>query len=80
MKGKYAILLLLGVAATAAGIVIYRKHKTQIMNLLDKTKLALVGRTINKIIVHCTATRPSQSCTVEQIDQWHRERGFDCIG
>ena len=80
MKGKYAILLLLGVAATAAGIVIYRKHKTQIMNLLDKTKLALVGRTINKIIVHCTATRPSQACTVELIDQWHRERGFDCIG
>ena len=80
MKGKYAILLLLGVAATTAGIVIYRKHKTQIMNLLDKTKLALVGRTINKIIVHCTATRPSQACTVEQIDQWHRQRGFDCIG
>lgn len=73
-------LLLLGAAAATAGIIISFRHKTQIMNLLDKTKLALVGRTINKIIVHCTATRPSQSCTVEQIDQWHRQRGFDSIG
>ncbi|MDO4462704.1 MAG: N-acetylmuramoyl-L-alanine amidase [Bacteroidia bacterium] len=39
-----------------------------------------MGRTINKIIVHCTATRPLQSCTISQIDKWHRERGFDGIG
>lgn len=79
-KRKLAVLLVAGIATTVAGIVICRKYKTQIMNLLDKTKLALVGRTINKIVVHCTATRPSQACTVELIDKWHRERGFDCIG
>ena len=80
MNRKYAALLLVGVATTAVGIILARRYKSQIMNIIDKTKLALVGRTINKIIVHCTATRPSQSCTVEQIDQWHRARGFDCIG
>lgn len=77
---KWMILLVAGIATTTAGIVIYRKYKTQIMNLLDKTKLSLVGRTINKIVIHCTATRPSQACTVELIDQWHRQRGFDGIG
>ncbi len=77
---KWAILLVAGIATTVTGIIAYRKYKTQIMNLVDMTKLALVGRTINKIIVHCTATRPSQACTVELIDKWHRERGFDCIG
>lgn len=80
MKDKYMMMMLLGVAATATGVFLSIKYKTQIMNLVDKTKLALVGRTINKIIVHSTATRPSQACTVELIDKWHRERGFDCIG
>jgi len=77
---KWTIMLIAGLATTAAGIIVYRKYRTQIMNLLDKTKLSLVGRTINKIIIHCTATRPSQACTVELIDQWHRQRGFDSIG
>lgn len=80
MNRKYAMLLIIGVATTVTGIVIARKYKTQIMNILDRTKLALVGRTINKIIIHCTATRPSQDCTVQLIDQWHRQRGFDGIG
>lgn len=80
MNSKYTALLLLGVATAATGIILSIRYKTQIMNLLDKTKLALVGRTINKIIVHCTATRPSQACTLEMIDKWHRQRGFDGIG
>lgn len=80
MNRKYAMLLIIGVATTVTGIIIARKYRTQIMNILDRTKLALVGRTINKIIIHCTATRPSQDCTVQLIDQWHRQRGFDGIG
>lgn len=80
MNRKYAMLLFIGVVTTVTGIIIARKYRTQIMNILDRTKLALVGRTINKIIIHCTATRPSQDCTVALIDQWHRQRGFDGIG
>lgn len=37
-------------------------------------------RTINEIIVHCTATKEGQPITVEQIDKWHKKRGFKCIG
>lgn len=34
-------------------------------------------RRINKIIVHCS---DSDFGSADIIDQWHRERGFDCIG
>lgn len=37
-------------------------------------------RTINKIIVHCTATPEHQKVTVADINQWHRQRGMRCIG
>lgn len=37
-------------------------------------------RTINKIIIHCSATPEGRAVTVEEIDSWHKERGFDCIG
>lgn len=37
-------------------------------------------RTINEIIVHCSATPEGKDYTVKQIDQWHRQRGFRCIG
>ena len=37
-------------------------------------------RVINKIIVHCSATPEGRAVTVEDIDRWHREQGFDCIG
>ncbi|MBR4114412.1 MAG: N-acetylmuramoyl-L-alanine amidase [Bacteroidales bacterium] len=48
--------------------------------MIDKAKLALIGRKIDKIIIHCSATKPNQACTVELIDQWHKARGFDQIG
>lgn len=32
------------------------------------------------IMVHCSATREGKDYTVEDIDRWHRERGFDSIG
>ncbi len=41
---------------------------------------ASVMRKINKIIIHCTATPAGRSVTVNDIDRWHRQRGFRCIG
>lgn len=37
-------------------------------------------RTITKIIVHCSATPEGRNYTVADIDRWHRQRGFKCIG
>lgn len=37
-------------------------------------------RQINQIIIHCTATKAGRDTTVEEIDRWHRARGFRCIG
>lgn len=37
-------------------------------------------RRINEIIVHCSATPEGKDFTVQQIDSWHRQRGFRCIG
>lgn len=37
-------------------------------------------RTINKIIIHCSATPEGREVTVADIDRWHRERGFTQIG
>ncbi len=37
-------------------------------------------RKINRIIIHCSATPEGKDYTVQQIDQWHRQRGFRCIG
>lgn len=37
-------------------------------------------RKIDKIIIHCSATPEGKSFTVQDIDRWHRQRGFRCIG
>lgn len=37
-------------------------------------------RKIDKIIIHCSATKAEQRFTVEDIDQWHKARGFAKIG
>jgi len=37
-------------------------------------------RNINKIIVHCSATREGQDVLVETIRDWHKSRGFNDIG
>ena len=39
-----------------------------------------ISREIKEIIVHCTATPEGKNFTVKDIDIWHKERGFDCIG
>lgn len=37
-------------------------------------------RKITEIIIHCSATPEGRHTTVEDIDKWHRERGFKCVG
>lgn len=37
-------------------------------------------RDINEIIIHCTATPAGRDVSASDIDKWHRQRGFDCIG
>ena len=37
-------------------------------------------RSIDQIIVHCSATREGQHVTVQQIRQWHLQRKFADIG
>lgn len=32
------------------------------------------------LVVHCSATRPTQDIGVQEITQWHRQRGFDTVG
>lgn len=32
------------------------------------------------LVIHCSATRPSQDIGVKEIDRWHRARGFFKIG
>lgn len=38
------------------------------------------ARFIDKIIIHCSASKEGQNLTVEQIDKMHRQRGFAGIG
>ena len=35
---------------------------------------------IKEIIIHCSATPAGRDVTAADIDGWHRERGFRCIG
>jgi len=37
-------------------------------------------RTINKIIIHCSATPEGREHTVSDITAWHKQRGFNTIG
>ena len=37
-------------------------------------------RTIDKIIIHCSATPENRNVTIEEIDRYHRQRGFRCVG
>lgn len=35
---------------------------------------------IDAIVVHCSATREGQDIKASDIDKWHKDRGFKCIG
>lgn len=37
-------------------------------------------RTINMIVIHCTATKEGKDYSVDTIRQWHKARGFRDIG
>lgn len=37
-------------------------------------------REIREIIIHCSATPEGRDVSAAEIDKWHRDRGFDCIG
>lgn len=37
-------------------------------------------RKINKIILHCSATKEGRQFTAKDIDQWHKQRGWKGIG
>ena len=37
-------------------------------------------RTITLIVIHCSAVRPDQTSSKEDIEKWHKDRGFKCIG
>lgn len=37
-------------------------------------------REIDKIIIHCTATKEGRRTSIEEIEQWHKEKGFKSIG
>lgn len=46
--------------------------------MLGKTKTK--KRKVTEIIVHCTATPEGEDYTLEQIRQWHLQRGFTDVG
>jgi N-acetylmuramoyl-L-alanine amidase len=48
--------------------------------LLIPTRLKKSRRTINEIIVHCTATPEGREVSVSEIRQWHKQRGFSDVG
>lgn len=48
--------------------------------LLIPSRLKKSRRTINEIIIHCTATPEGRECTVTEIRRWHIQRGFSDIG
>ena len=37
-------------------------------------------RTVTLIIVHCSAVRPGQRSSAQDIDRWHRAQGYKSIG
>jgi N-acetyl-anhydromuramyl-L-alanine amidase AmpD len=47
------------------------------MNIFNFTA---VKRKIDLIVIHCAATGNGKSFFAADIDQWHRARGWDCIG
>lgn len=53
---------------------------TATLALLIPTRLKKSRRTINEIIIHCTATPEGRECTVTEIRRWHIQRGFSDIG
>lgn len=39
-----------------------------------------MSRAISYIVVHCAATKPSMDIGVEEIREWHKDRGWSDVG
>ena len=37
-------------------------------------------RKIDKIIIHCSATKPDHNCDAEEVRGWHKRKGWSDIG
>lgn len=37
-------------------------------------------RKIDKIIIHCSATQEGSDFHVSDIDRWHKQKGYKCVG
>lgn len=54
-----------------------------ILNQFTTTKHTMSIRplhSIHTIIIHCTATPEDREVTLEEINTWHKARGFDMVG
>ena len=52
----------------------------QALGVDDLRSVRKSRRSINEIIVHCSATPEGRDYTVEDIKRWHLQRGFSTIG
>ena len=46
--------------------------------MLNKYQIKM--RKIDKIIIHCSATPEGRAVTVQEIEKWHRDKGYNGIG
>ena len=54
---------------------LFVKLKFKKTNTMKKSK-----RTINEVIIHCSATPEGKEYTVADITRWHKQRGWKTIG
>ncbi len=40
----------------------------------------ITRQSTDTIVIHCAATKPTMDVGVEEITDWHKQRGFDTIG
>lgn len=52
-------------------------NRREISKILNEVK---IKREIDRIVVHCSATKEGQDFSAKDIDRWHRDRGFNKIG
>lgn len=58
----------------------FKKFSVITPEIMATEGLFKAGRSTHTIIHHCAATPEGKNFTVEQIDQWHKNRGWRGIG
>ncbi|CRF45112.1 N-acetylmuramoyl-L-alanine amidase [Helicobacter heilmannii] len=53
---------------------------TRVKKAPDFRAQGVATRHIDKIIIHCSATKAGQDFKAADIDRWHKEKGWRCIG